>query len=75
MVIEYNSLFKGWVVITPEQKEELIKHHRNGITALSGLKKDLYIAGRFRHKKRWDIISHLVKGVCRERTLNPTGKL
>jgi len=43
----YKSLFRGWVEITEEQKENLIKHMNSGITGLSGVKKQEYINSRF----------------------------
>jgi len=36
MKIYYKSYFRGWAEVTEEQKENLIKHMTNGITALSG---------------------------------------
>lgn len=47
MKILYKSLFRGWVIVTEEQKENLIKHMNNGITALSGKSKNDYINNRF----------------------------
>lgn len=47
MKILYKSLFRGWVEITEEQKENLTKHMNNGITALSGIEKQNYINSRF----------------------------
>ena len=45
--ILYKSLFNGWVEITENQKEKLIKHMNNGITAMAGNKKQDYINSRF----------------------------
>ena len=45
--ILYKSLFYGWVEITEEQKRKLIKHMNNGITAMTGNKKQDYIKSRF----------------------------
>jgi GH35 family endo-1,4-beta-xylanase len=50
MKILYKSLFRGWVEITEEQKQQLIKHMNNGITALSGEYKQKYIKSRFIEK-------------------------
>jgi hypothetical protein len=47
MKIYYKSYFRGWVYVTKEQKEKLIKHMINGITALPGVEKQNYINGRF----------------------------
>lgn len=47
MKILYKSLFGGWVEVTEEQKERLIKHMINGITVLSGIDKQNYINNRF----------------------------
>jgi len=47
MKILYKSLFRGYVEITKEQKERLIKHMNNGITALSGKDKQNYIDNKF----------------------------
>lgn len=47
MKILYKSYFRGWVEITEEQKERLIKHMNHGITALSGKYKQSYIDNRF----------------------------
>ncbi|HID0768155.1 TPA: hypothetical protein ACXDAZ_002685 [Clostridium botulinum] len=47
MKILYKSLFRGWVEITKEQRERLIKHMNNGITGLSGEVKQNYIYNRF----------------------------
>jgi hypothetical protein len=47
MRIFYKSLFRNWVEITGEQKVSLIEHMEKGITALSGIKKQDYINGRF----------------------------
>lgn len=47
MKIAYKSLFRGWVEITEEQKEKLIKHMNHGITALNGIEKQKYINSRF----------------------------
>jgi hypothetical protein len=47
MKILYKSYFRGWVNITQEQKEKLVIHMNNGITALSGKKKQDYIKSRF----------------------------
>ena len=43
----YKSYFRGGVEITAEQKENLIKHMTNGITALSGTNRQNYINSRF----------------------------
>lgn len=45
--ILYKSLFNGWMEITENQKEKLIKHMNNGITAMAGNKKQEYIKSRF----------------------------
>ena len=45
--ILYKSLFNGWVEITEDQKEKLIKHMNNGIVAMTGNKKQEYINSRF----------------------------
>ena len=45
--ILYKSLFNGWVEITEEQKEKLIKHMNDGITAMSQEEKQKYIDSRF----------------------------
>jgi hypothetical protein len=47
MKILYKSLFRGWVEITEEQKQKLIKHMNNGITSLSEKDKQNYINNRF----------------------------
>lgn len=47
MKIIYHSYFRGWVEVTKQQKENLIKHMINGITALSGKAKTDYINSRF----------------------------
>ena len=47
MKIMYKSLFRGWIEITEEQKEKLIKHMNNGITDLPGENKQNYINNRF----------------------------
>jgi len=47
MKIMYKSLFRGWIEITEEQKEKLIKHMNNWITALPGENKQNYINNRF----------------------------
>jgi hypothetical protein len=48
MKILYKSYFRGWVAITEKQQECLIQHMKNGITALSGERKQQYIESRFR---------------------------
>lgn len=48
MKIMYRSLFRGWVEITEEQKENLIKHMNSGITAMSRKNKKEYIKSRFK---------------------------
>lgn len=47
MKIIYNSYFRGWVEVTEEQKNNLIKHMKSGITALSDKCKLDYINSRF----------------------------
>lgn len=47
MKIMYKSLFRGWVEITEEQKEKLVKHMIDGITNLSGIERQKYINSRF----------------------------
>lgn len=47
MKIYYKSLFRGWVEISEEQKEKLIKNMNSGITAMSGNRKQEYINSRF----------------------------
>ena len=44
----YKSLYRGWVEITEQQRENLMKHMANGITALSGAEKQNYIKGKFK---------------------------
>lgn len=44
----FKSLFRGWIEITEEQKENLIKHMNSGITAMSRDKKQEYIKSRFK---------------------------
>ena len=44
----YKSLYRGWVEITEQQKENLVKHMENGITALSNAEKQNYIKGKFK---------------------------
>ena len=44
----YKSLYRGWVEITEQQRESLMKHMANGITALSGAEKQNYIKGKFK---------------------------
>ena len=44
----YKSLYMGWVEITEQQRDNLIKHMANGITALSGVEKQNYIKGKFK---------------------------
>lgn len=51
MKVLYKSLFRGWVEVTEEQKENLIKYLERGITALSGIKKKQYIESRFKEEK------------------------
>jgi hypothetical protein len=46
--IYYKSLFRGWVEITQTQKDKLIKHLNNGITTMSGVKKQNYIDKQFK---------------------------
>lgn len=43
----YKSYFRGLVEVTEQQKENLIKHMINGITALSDENKQNYIHSRF----------------------------
>jgi hypothetical protein len=47
MKIYYKSYFRGLIEITEAQKDNLIKHMDNGITALSGIEKQNYISSRF----------------------------
>lgn len=49
MKILYHSYFSGWVVVTAEQKQNLIKHMRKGITAITGDKREEYINSRFKY--------------------------
>lgn len=44
----YKSLYRGWVEITEQQRENLMKHMVNGITALSGAEKQNYIKDKFK---------------------------
>ena len=44
----YKSPYRGWVEITEQQRENLIKHMANGITALSNAEKQNYINGKFK---------------------------
>ena len=44
----YKSLYRGWVEITEQQRENLMKHMANGITALSDAEKQNYIKGKFK---------------------------
>lgn len=48
--IFYKSLFRGWVEINEDQKEKLIKHYMNNITAMTGSKKMEYISSKFTTK-------------------------
>ena len=48
MKILYKSLFRGWVEVTEQQKEKLVQHMNNGITTMSGDKKQEYISSRFK---------------------------
>jgi len=47
MSIFYKSFFRGWVKITEEQKQQLIKNMENGITCLCGVARQEYINSRF----------------------------
>lgn len=44
----FRSLFRGWVEITEEQKENLIKYLNSGITAIREENKQEYIKSRFK---------------------------
>ena len=46
-MILYKSLFRGWSEINEQQKENLIKNMRNGITTMSGSKRERYIESKF----------------------------
>lgn len=46
-MILYKSPFRGWVEINEQQKENLIKNMRNGITTMSGSKRERYIESKF----------------------------
>ena len=48
MRIFYKSLYRGWVEITEQQRENLMKHMANGITALPDAEKQNYIKGKFK---------------------------
>mgnify|MGYP001183188686 CR=1 FL=1 len=47
-IIMYKSPFRGWVEITPAQKEKLIKHMQSGIIAMSGKRKESFIDSKFK---------------------------
>ena len=47
IMILYKSFFSGWLVITPEQKQILIKHFRSGMTAVKESEKGAIIGRKF----------------------------
>ena len=49
MKILYKSLFNGWVEITEEQKENLVKHMQDSATGLREDKKAEYIESKFKY--------------------------
>ena len=47
-MIMYRNLFNNWVEVTEAQKENLIKHFKEGITTMSGDTKENYIKSKFK---------------------------